>query len=149
MNLLGRFGGRVWDPWREIGQLQNEMSRMLAGARSLSRTGQPEFPPVNLYVKDHDLLLTLEIPGVDPANVDVSVTGDSVRISGERLPDDVTAGQNLHRHERLTGRFERSVQLPFEVDPSKTDAVYERGVLSLRMARPESQKPRKVTVKPV
>jgi HSP20 family protein len=147
MNLLSRFGGRIWDPWREIGQLQNEMNRMLAGARAHSGFGPREFPPVNLYVNDHDLLLTLEIAGIDPSTVDVTVTGDSVSIRGERPADAVRQGESFHRRERPVGRFSRELQLPFEVDPSKTEASYERGVLTIRMTRPESLKPRKVAVK--
>ncbi len=147
MNLLSRFGGRIWDPWREIGQLQNEMNRMLAGARAYSGYGPREFPPVNLYVNDHDLLLTLEIAGIDPSKVDVTVTGDTVAIRGERPAAAVRQGESFHRRERPVGQFSRELQLPFEVDPSKTEASYERGVLTVRMTRPESLKPRKVTVK--
>ncbi|MGE5195574.1 MAG: Hsp20/alpha crystallin family protein [Deltaproteobacteria bacterium] len=147
MNLLSRFGGRIWDPWREIGQLQNEMNRMLAGARAYSGYGPREFPPVNLYVNDQDLLLTLEIAGIDPSKVDVTVTGDTVAVRGERTAEAVGHGESFHRRERPVGKFSREVQLPFEVDPSKTEASYERGVLTVRMSRPESLKPRKVTVK--
>ena len=82
MSLLSRFGGRIWDPWREIGQLQNEMNRLLVGARANGGIGQREFPPANLYVNDQDLLLTLEIPGVDSAQVDITVTGDTIELKG-------------------------------------------------------------------
>ena len=149
MNLVSRFGGRVWDPWREIGHLQSEMNRMLAGARVSNGGGPREFPPVNLYVKEHDVLLTLEIAGIDPATIDISVTGDAVTISGDRPAEAVQQGQSFHRHERFAGKFQRTAQLPFEVDPHKTEATYERGVLSVRMGRPESQKPKKVVVKTV
>lgn len=148
MSLLSRFGGRVWDPWREIGHLQNEMGRMLAGARTMSGAyTQREFPPVNLYVKEHDVLLTLEAAGIDPEKVDITVTGDTVTIRGERSLESVSSGESFHRRERVSGQFQRTLQLPFEVDPDKTEARYERGVLSVRMGRPESQKPRKVLVK--
>lgn len=147
MSLLSRFGGRIWDPWREIGHLQNEMSRII-GARGHNGFGQREFPPVNLYVNDHELLLTLEIAGIDPAKVDVTVTGGTVTLRGERPAEAVRPGESFHRRERASGQFSREVRLPFEVDPSKTEASYERGVLTVRLARPESIKPRKVAVKP-
>lgn len=147
MNLLSRFGGRMWDPWREIGQLQNDMTRMLAGVRANSAFRQREYPPVNLYVNNHDLLVTLEAAGLDPAKIDVTVTGDAVTIRGERPVDAAPANENFHRRERPAGQFARAVQLPFEVDPSQTEATYEKGVLSVRLARPESQKPKKVSVK--
>ncbi|HLJ11408.1 MAG TPA: Hsp20/alpha crystallin family protein [Planctomycetaceae bacterium] len=147
MNLLSRFGGRIWDPWREIGQLQNEMNRMLAGARAYNGLGQREYPPVNLYVNDQDLLLTLELAGIDPAKVDVTVTGDVVSIRGERPSESVQPGESFHRRERPVGQFTRELQLPFEVDPQKTEATYEKGLLTVRLSRPESLKPRKVAVK--
>jgi HSP20 family protein len=147
MNLLSRFGGRIFDPWREMGQLQHEMNRLFAGARNWS--GAPrEFPPVNLYVNEHDLLLMLEVPGIDPAKVDVTVTGDSVVISGERPAEGTNQGETFHRRERSAGTFRRELQLPFDVDPSRTEATYEKGVLKVKLVRPESHKPRKVTVTP-
>src|SRR6516162_88606 len=105
MNLLHRFGGRMWDPWREIGQLQNEMSRMLAGARTHADFGQREYPLVNLYANEHDLLLTLELAGIDPAKIDVTVTDDTVTIRGERAAETVRSGENFHRRERVAGPF--------------------------------------------
>ena len=146
MNLLSRFGGRIWDPWREFGQLQNEMSRVLAGVRGFSGAVHRESPPVNLFVNEQDVVLTLELPGVDPAKVDVTVTGDTVTIRGGRAADATKNGQTFHRRERPHGRFERELQLPFEVDPSKTEATYQQGVLKVRLARPESLKPKKVAV---
>lgn len=149
MNLLSRFGGRIWDPWREMGQLQREMSRLLSDARSYSGGLPREFPPVNLYVNEHDLLLTLEAPGVDAEKVDVTVTGDAVTISGERPTDAAKPGDSFHRRERPSGQFRRTLQLPFEVDPARTEAAYEKGLLRVKLSRPESQKPRKISVKPV
>jgi HSP20 family protein len=147
MSLLSRFGGRIWDPWREIGQLQHEMNRLLAGARAYTGVSARDYPPVNLYVGENDLVLTLELPGIAPDKVDVSVTGDVVTITGERPAETVRNGESFHRRERPTGQFSREIKLPFEVDPSKTEATYDKGVLKVTMTRPESQKPRKVAVK--
>jgi HSP20 family protein len=148
MNLLSRFGGRIWDPWREMGHLHHEMNRLLADARSYGPAGR-EFPPVNLYANEHDLLLTLEVPGLDPSKFDVTFTGDSVTVSGERPADTPKDGDSFHRRERSSGQFRRALKLPFEVDPSRTEAAYEKGVLRVKMTRPETQKPRKISVKPL
>src|SRR5436190_13584886 len=95
MNLINRFGGRIWNPWQEIGQIQHEVSRLLAGANSRDRFMQREFPSVNLFVKEHDLLLTLELAGIDPANIDVSVAGDTVTIRGDRPTEAIQPGANF------------------------------------------------------
>jgi len=148
MNLLSRFGGRIWDPWHEIGHLQNEVNRLVRGPRAVSEIARREYPPVNLYAKEHDLLLTLELPGADREKFDVTVTGDTVTITGERPGTEAKEGENPHRRERGYGRFRRTLQLPFDVDPSRTEATYAKGILSVKMSRPETQKPRKVTVQP-
>lgn len=147
MNLLSRFGGRIWDPWREMAQLQTEVNRMLSGSRGWSGLSR-EYPPVNLYVNEHELLLTLEVPGIDPSKVDVTVTGNGVTVTGGRPAEAAKSGENVHRRERPAGDFRRTVQLPFEVDPARTKATYEMGVLKISLARPESHVPRKVSVTP-
>lgn len=147
MNLFSRSGGRIRDPWREFGQMQNELNRLLAGARTHTAYGQREFPSVNLFVNEHDLLVTLELAGIDPTKIDVTVTGDTVTIRGDRPAEPGQSGEKFQRRERPTGAFTRALELPFSVDPSKTEAKYERGVLTVRLGRPESQKPKKVTIK--
>lgn len=147
MNLLSRFGGRLWDPWREIGQLQHEMGRLLNSARSLSGPEGREAPPVNVYTNDNDILITLEVPGIDPSLVDVTVAGSLVTLAGKLGGEGDVEGTGFHRRERPVGQFSRRLQLPFEVDPSRTEATYEQGVLSVKLSRPESAKPRRITVK--
>jgi len=147
MNLLSRFGGRLWDPWREIGQLQQEMGRLLNSARTLSAHDGREAPPVNVYANDNDILITLEAPGIDPSLVDVTVAGSTVTLAGKLGGELAEDGTGFHRRERPAGQFTRRLQLPFEVDPGKTEATYDRGVLSVKLSRPESAKPRRITVK--
>ncbi|MCY2963567.1 MAG: Hsp20/alpha crystallin family protein [Planctomycetota bacterium] len=147
MNLLSRFGGRLWDPLREMGQLQHEMGRLLNSARPFGLRESREAPPVNVYANDHEILITLEVSGIDPAHVEVVVTGSSVVLSGKRVPSSEDAGTAFHRRERTMGEFNRKLQLPFEVDSDKTEASYDKGVLSVRLTRPESNRPRKIAVK--
>jgi len=147
MSLVSRFGGRIWDPWREFGQLQHEMNRLLSGARVFNGGGPRAYPPVNLYANENNLLLTAELPGIDPEHVDITVTGATLTIKGERPPMAPQSGESFHRRERLGGQFAREISLPYEVDPTKTEASYHKGVLTVKMSRPESLKPRKVLVK--
>jgi len=148
MNLLSRFGGRLWDPWREMSQLQHEMGRLLNSPRPLGVTSPRETPPVNVYASENDLVVTLEVPGIDPAGVEVTVAGSTVTIAGERAHEGVEES-GFHRRERVVGKFTRKLQLPFEVDPAKTEATYEKGVLRVHLSRPESNRPRKITVRSV
>ena len=87
------------------------------------------------------------MPGLDPEKLDVNVTRDTITLKGERVAEQVAEGESFHRRERKAGGFNRTIQLPCEVDPSVTEASYERGVLRVTLGRPEELKARKVTVK--
>lgn len=147
MNLLSRFGGRLWDPLREMNQLQREMGRLLNSARPLVGFETREAPPVNVYVNDNDILITLEVPGIDPAQVEIVVAGSSLTLKGQRFAEPAPEQTSFHRRERPVGEFSRKLQLPFEVDATRTEATYDKGVLSVRLTRPESSKPRKIAIK--
>ena len=91
--------------------------------------------------------LTAELPGVDPADIDISVKEDVVTITGERkapATDDQTV---WHRRERAYGRFSRVIQLPFRVDRDRVEARLQDGVLQIELHRPEADKPRRVQIK--
>ena len=139
---IWRFGGRM-DPLREMQRLQGEMSRVFSG---LGQPLNPEVPPVNAWVGESDVIVTAELPGVDPGKVDVSVVGDTLTISGVREAEPLNEGENYHRQERSHGRFTRSLQLPFHVEAGKVDAKYEKGILRITMPRAEADKPRKISV---
>lgn len=138
---LWRFGGM--DPLREMQRLQREMNRVFSG---LDQAVSRENPPVNAWVGESDVIVTAELPGVDPGKVDISVVGDTLTISGSREPEALKEGENYHRQERGYGRFTRSLQLPFHVETGKVGARYDRGILEITLPRAEADKPRKIAV---
>jgi HSP20 family protein len=140
---MWRFGGRM-DPLHEMQRLQGEMNRVFSG---LGQPLNPEVPPVNAWVGESDVVVTAELPGVDPSKVDVSVVGDTLTISGVLEAEALKAGESYHRQERSHGRFTRSLQLPFHVEAGNVEAKYERGILRVKLPRAEADKPRKVSVK--
>jgi len=140
---FGRFGWD-WDPWRDLRRLHAQMQRLLDG---WPLAPEREFPLVNVYTNNDGAVLTAELPGVEPADLDVSVQGDTVTIKGQRRAEELKQGENYHRQERGAGSFARSVQLPFEVEPDKVEARLEKGVLTLTLPRIEADKPRKIAVK--
>jgi HSP20 family protein len=90
--------------------------------------------------------LTAELPGVDPADIDISVKDDVVTISGERKPPETDDATVWHRRERAYGRFSRVVQLPYRVDPERIEARMGDGVLQIELHRPEADKPRRIRI---
>lgn len=139
---IWRIGGRM-DPLHEMQRLQGEMNRIFSGLGQVN----PDVPPVNAWVGESDVIVTAEMPGMDPAAVDVSVVGDTLTISGSREAEALKEGESYHRQERNHGRFTRSLQLPFHVETGKVEAKYDRGILRITLPRAEADKPKKVLVK--
>ncbi len=106
------------------------------------------FPAINAWENEKGLVLTAELPGLDPAQLDVSLEKDSLTIAGRRSETaEAKSDENFVRRERWFEPFERTVELPFDVDPDKCDATYEKGVLTIRLERAAAQQPKKLTIK--
>ena len=140
---LWRLGGMT-DPLREMQRVQREMNRIFSGmGQSLSQ----ETPSVNAWIGESDVIVAAELPGIDPAKVEISVVGDSLTISGTCEAEPLKEGESYHRQERDHGRFSRTIQLPFHVEAGKVEAKYEKGILRITLPRAEADKPRKISVK--
>ncbi len=138
---------RNWDPWGELNRLPLEMNRIFSGLSDAVRTGGSSFPAMNVLSREDRLVITAELPGVDVDDLDITINGDVVTLTGKRPEDDLQEGEKYHRRERNSGSFSRTLQLPFEVDSTKTEAEYDRGVLTVVLHKPEEHKPKKISVK--
>ena len=133
--------------WQEMDQLQREMNRLFDSSSRGQVFSAPSYPAVNIWTNDEGLLITAEMPGVHPDDINIDVNADALSISGERKPDEAARDANYHRRERAHGSFSRTIQLPFMVDPNKVEAKFKNGVLMISLPRAEADKPRKITVK--
>ncbi|MCL2669310.1 MAG: Hsp20/alpha crystallin family protein [Syntrophaceae bacterium] len=131
------------DPLREVQRLQREMNRVFS---DFEHPPTQEFPLVNAWVGEGDVIATVELPGVDPGKVEVSIVGDTLTISGLRERVALKEGESYHRQERSHGRFTRTLQIPFSVEADKVDARYDKGILRITLPRAEADKPRKISV---
>jgi HSP20 family protein len=140
---------RPWgqDPWGGFGALRREMDELFdrfgALAPGLARGA---FPALNLYETDDAFVLTAEIPGVSPEELEVSLEGSTVTLRGERrLASE--EGASVHRSERTSGAFRRAIDLPVPIDGDKAEATHRLGVLTLRLPKAPEHRPRQVAVK--
>lgn len=133
------------DPLHELDAFSRQLGRFFRG----TPFRLPSHPAVNVSVGDDDVVLTAELPGLDPEKLDITVVRNTVTLRGERAEQELANGETWVRRERSHDAFERTVELPFEVDPQSADATYEKGVLRLALTRPEEHKPRKVNVRSV
>lgn len=108
-------------------------------------SGGGAYPPINVFRKGEDFVLIAELPGVSKSDIEVQVKGRTIRISGGKAVD-YPAGSAVHRRERLVGRFDRALSLPFEIDADRVQAESRDGVLALLLTRAEHDKPKTIKV---
>jgi len=143
--LWPRVGyGLGWNPWRELGRLQEEVNRIFP---RLGEAASFDFPAMNVWSGPEDVVVSAELPGVEPDKIDISVAGDTVTVRGSRELENLKNGESYHRREREAGQFTRSLRLPFEIEAGKVEAKFKNGVLEIKLPRAESEKPKKVTVR--
>lgn len=135
---------RRWDPFRD---LQKEMGRLLETFEPLHswRLARP-FPAMNLYDAGDRYMLTVQLPGVAPESVELSITGETLTLRGERTRPEGVAEESYRRQERQFGRWTRSVTVPDRVEVGEVSASFSQGVLTVTLPKAESARPRHIAV---
>jgi HSP20 family protein len=134
----------IWsttNPFSEIRRLQSQMNRLFDDYRN-----EDDFPAVNMYGNEEQIVLTAELPGIDPKDLNLNVVQNQISLEGERKPYQPTTEVTYHRRERGCGKFFRSFRLPFDIDRDNVKADYKNGILTITMERAEETKPRKITI---
>jgi HSP20 family protein len=107
--------------------------------------GTGAYPPINVFQQGDNLVAILEVPGVDKAQLEIQAKDNAIRISGKKAinyPD----GVSVHRRERLTGTFDRTLTVPMQINAEGIKAEYRDGVLALFIPRAEADKPRTISI---
>lgn len=136
------------DYFSPLTRMQREIERLLSTQRP-AWFGQHSgvFPPLNIYDDGESFVVRAEVPGVDPKSIDITVTGDTLNLKGERTLPELPEGASYHRRERESGVFRRALTLPDQVDSSKVKADYKNGILQILMPRAEQAKQHKIDVR--
>jgi len=103
------------------------------------------FPSINVFQQGDDFVAVIELPGISRDNLDIQARGNTIRIAGKKI---VSYAQDIsvHRRERLSGEFDRTLTLPVQVNPEGIRAEYRDGVLAIFIPRAESEKPRTIKI---
>lgn len=111
----------------------------------LSTSSRGVFPPVNAFQHGDNIVIIAEIPGIKRDDIEIQVKNRQVRLTGTK---NIDYGEkvSIHRRERDSGNFDRTVSVPFEINADKVKAEYHNGVLALFIPRAESDKPRVITI---
>lgn len=111
------------------------------------RTPAAGFDPfVDVIETEENIIVVVDVPGIEPATVDVSLIGNMLTLRGERAPVAIAEGDKRHLHELRGGKFARSIPLPVAVDPEKVSASARHGVLTIHLAKQHVAKPRQIPV---
>jgi HSP20 family protein len=134
------------DPFDALLNLQRELeARLESDWLEDVTTSRGPFPPINVFQQGDDILAIVELPGIDKNDLHIQAKENTIRISGKKsveYPDQVS----VHRKERLSGEFDRTLSLPVQLDPERIKAEYRDGILALFLPRVESDKPRTIKI---
>jgi HSP20 family protein len=108
--------------------------------------GAHSYPATNVWTSESGAVVSAELPGVAPEDIDISVVNDTLTVSGTRKPEEAE-GATYYRRERGHGEFTRTFQLPFLVQGDQVKAAFDKGVLHIALPRAEEDKPKKIEVK--
>ncbi len=139
-----------WQPFDDLVSLRDAMDRLFEDAYISPRDGaaraKPTEPSLDVYETANDVVVKAALPGMKPEDVDITLTGDVLTISGETKEETEHNDKNYIRRERRYGSFTRSVTLPDGLQADKADAKFENGVLTLTIPKSEQVKPKKIPV---
>lgn len=140
-----------WDPFDRL-SLRSAMDRLFDD--SFVRPGFGWFAPasavelaIDMYETKDDVVVKAALPGIKPDQVEVTITGDTLSIRGESTEENQVKEENYIRKERRFGSFCRTITLPGGIKADKADAVFENGVLTLKIPKAEETKPKTIKVK--
>src|SRR3954454_11848534 len=141
-----------WEPVRELNSLQQEMNRLFSTFFDTPTGGNGSavarrwIPAMDLVETDDHYVLTADLPGLTEGDINLEFEGDVLTLSGERRSEQTERNEGFYRLERATGAFSRSLTLPEGVDPEAVTATFDKGVLEVRIPKPEQRKPRRVAI---
>ncbi len=141
---------RAGDPFQEIGTLQEELTNLLDATgfgRPFLSQRERRFPLLNIITTDKESILRAELPGVELKDLEISLTGTTLTIKGERKAEDQVPDEKYYQRERGAGPFGRTVELPHKVDADKVEASIKDGVLTIKLPKAPEIQPRQIEVK--
>jgi HSP20 family protein len=131
-----------WNDFNEIDRFLKKVNSVLKYSPKLTN----EFPPVNFWANDNDVLLRVEIPGVESDSLDITVKNNTITLKGKRGKLILDENSSYIKQERGSGAFVRTFALPFKINSDKVKAEYKNGILLVGMQKAEEEKQKKIIV---
>ena len=131
-----------YDPLASLRAVENAFTRLLTEPQ----TNRPWAPSVDIYETENELVVKADLPDVDAKDIDVRVENQTLTIAGERKFEATSNEKGYHRIERSYGNFVRSFAVPSAFDTDKINAAYNNGVLTVKLNKKETAKPRQIKI---
>jgi HSP20 family protein len=136
-----------WEPLREFAALQNEMSRFLGEAlREGNGQHRTWVPAVDVWETEKEVVYAFDVPGIPEDKISIELEDNALTVAGERERTKEVSDERFYRFERRFGSFSRTIGLPQNVKEDQVKAEYRDGVLEVRVAKPETPKPRRIQI---
>ena len=133
-----------WDPFRE---LHREMERLIVSLDPFQSARRAQaYPPLNVHDAGDRYLLSMRLPGVTPADIELTIAGETLTIRGERKRPEGIKDESYRRQERPMGRWVRTITLPDRIDTTQVGALFADGILTVNLPKAETAKPRRISV---
>lgn len=138
---VSRRPANFW--WGDMWRLNRQMDHLFGGTRGPIHS---EYPLLQAWSGDEGLIIVANMPGVDEDSLDITIEGRTLTLAGSRSGQNYPASMLTYRHERPSGEFNRSIELPYEVDDEAINASYKDGMLRIELPRVPEDQPRKINV---
>jgi HSP20 family protein len=140
-----------WEPVRELDALQSEMNRLFdgffgAGRGTNGTRARRWIPAMDLVESEDHLVLRADLPGMSEDDIEIEIKDGVLTVSGERKSEQEHKDEGYYRVERAFGSFSRSLTLPDGVSADQVSANFDKGVLEVRIPKPEERKPQRVQI---
>ena len=139
-----------WEPESELGTLRNAVERMFADPvfRPLRLwDAGPAVLAIDMYENDASVVVKASLPGVDPEEAEITITGDTLTIRAETRAEQELTSENCYHQERRYGKLSRVVSLPGSLQTAKAEAAFEHGVLTVTIPKAEEATPKLIKIK--
>lgn len=149
----------TWNVFEDMERMRRDIDRVLSGRERpvrfpfsrisfLPGRAARSYPLVNVGEDSDNFFVEALAPGIDPAKIDISLLGNQLTISGEKLPlPESVRDEDIHRNERASGRFTRLVRLPAAVESGKISADYANGLLKITLPKAAEARPKRIEVR--
>jgi HSP20 family protein len=138
-----------WDPFQEMLNLRRTVDRLFENVSPDNSWEQSTMwgLAVDVVENKDDFTIKASIPGINPDDLDISYTDDTLTIKGEIKSDNEVKENKYHLRERRYGSFSRSISLPTKIKGDAIEASYQNGVLTLHLPKSEEVKPKRIAIK--